>query len=121
MARVAWGVDDDGSRYEIACFDGPELTTPSDRAGLVAMIEDRIGNTPGVRITGRQSARVKHLEAVELEVAFPEDRIGRYWIFLVQGRRLFEVSVVGLPSDQLTLGSERFFGSFRIGPNSPPR
>ncbi|HZF52082.1 MAG TPA: hypothetical protein VE093_25690 [Polyangiaceae bacterium] len=121
MARVAWSVDEDGSRYEIACFDGPELTTESDRAGLVAMIEDRIGNTPGIRITGRQRAHRAHLEALELEVAFPEDRIGRYWIFLVEGRRLFEVSVVGPSGERLVEGSERFFGSFQLTPNSTPR
>jgi hypothetical protein len=120
MARVAWSVDEDGSRYEIACFDGPPLDTEADRAGLVALIEERIGNTPGARITGRQSARRKHLEALELEVAMPEARVGRYWIFLVAGRRLFEVSVVGIPSDRLAQGSERFFGSFKIGAD-PPR
>lgn len=121
LARVAWGVDEDGSRYEIACFDGPELTTASDRAGLVAMIEDRISNTPGVRITGRQSAQRKHLEALELEISLPEDRIGRYWIFLVAGRRLFEVSVVGKRGERLAQGSERFFGSFKIEANSAVR
>lgn len=121
MARIAWGIDEDGSRYEIACFDGPELTTESDRAGLVAMIEERISNTPGVRITGRQSAQRSHIEALELEISLPEERIGRYWIFLVEGRRLFEVSVVGKPGERLALGSERFFGSFSIGPSPPPK
>lgn len=121
LARVAWSVDEDGSRYEIACFDGPELTTASDRAGLVAMIEERISNSPGVKITGRQSAQKTHLEALELEVSFPEDRVGRYWIFLIAGRRLFEVSVVGPPGERLAQGSERFFSSFKIGPNSPSK
>lgn len=121
MARVAWGIDKDGSRYEIACFDGPELTTDADRAGLIGLIEGRIANTPGVTVTGRQTARVVNLEAVELELSMPEERVGRYWIFLLEGRRLFEVSVVGPVGDRLVAGSERFFGSFRLARVSPPR
>lgn len=119
IARVAWGVDEDESRYEIACFDGPTPLDASDSAELLAIIERRIGQNPGTRVTGRQEVRVGEQPAIELRLALPEDRVGRYWIFLVDSQRLFEVSVVGPLGARLSTGEERFFGSFRVDPPPP--
>jgi hypothetical protein len=114
IARIAWGIDGDGSRYEIACFDMPERMDASDEGALLATMERRIGNNPGVRVTGRERAAVGETSAVDLRLAVSPDRVGRYWIFLQGGRRLFEVSVVGPPGPKLAAGSEAFFGSFQI-------
>jgi hypothetical protein len=119
MARVVWGVDEDKSRYEIACFDGPELDEAGDRAALLEMMERRIGGSPGARVTARESTRVGELTAVEIRLSLPEDRVGRYLIFLVDHRRLFEVSVVGPAGARLSAGAERFFQSFRLEPSRP--
>jgi hypothetical protein len=120
IARLAWGVDEDGSRYEIACFDGPELTLESDQAGLIELMEHRIRNVPGVRVIGREERQMGGLPVLELRLEMQSDRIGRYWIFLQNGRRLFEVSVVGPPSARLTEESERFFNSFQLNPKLAP-
>jgi hypothetical protein len=120
IARIAWGIDRDGSRYEIACFDIPELTDASDQGAFLATMERRIGNNPGVHVTGRESAAVGESAAVDLRLAVSPERVGRYWIFLQSGRRLFEVSVVGPPGPRLTEGAEAFFGSFRIEREPPP-
>lgn len=115
IARIAWGIDRDGSRYEIACFDMPEKLADADRDALLDTIAYRLGNNAGVRVTERERAQVGDEPAVRLSLAVPPDRSGRYWIFVQRGRRLFEVSVVGPQSERLTKGAEKFFNGFRLG------
>ncbi|EYF06226.1 hypothetical protein [Chondromyces apiculatus] len=113
-ARVAWGKDVDGSRYEIACFDLPEALDASGRAEMLAQVERWISTPPGTRIVERRRVEVSGTPAAELRLALPDAREGRYRNFIVDGQRLFEVSVVGPSGDALHAGTERFFRSFRL-------
>lgn len=113
-ARVAWGVDADGSRYEIACFDLPAALDAAGREELLARIERYITLRPGARAADRRSASAGGIPATELHLTLADDHAGRYWIFLVGDQRLFEVSVVGPSGARLAAGAERFFRSFRL-------
>ncbi|HSN99436.1 MAG TPA: hypothetical protein VLS89_14170, partial [Candidatus Nanopelagicales bacterium] len=113
LARVAWSRDADRSRYEIACFDLPEPLGPEEHDALLARIERLIRLRPGARAERRRT-RVAGLPAVELDVTLPGHEVGRYWLFLANDQRLFEVSVVGPAGERLTAGTAVFFGSFRL-------
>lgn len=120
-ARVAWGVDADGSRYEIACFKLPEALDAAGREELLARIERYITLRPGARSADRRSASAGGIPAAELHLTLADAHAGRYWIFFVGDQRLFEVSVVGPTGARLAAGAERFFQSFRVAPPAPPR
>lgn len=119
VACVAWGVDEDGSRYEIARFDLPEPLDEAGRTALVARIEGYVQRRPGARSTARRTTEVSGVPVSDIHLALPDDRVARYWLFLVEDSHLFEVSVLGPSGDRITAGSSRFFGSFQLVGDAP--
>jgi len=119
IARVIWGVDRDGSRYEIACFDMPERLDAAGRAEILGRVERGIRARPDALGARRGGTQVAGLPALELHLALTERRVGRYWIFFVDDQVLFEVSVIGPSGERLSAGSSRFFGSFQLDDRPP--
>jgi hypothetical protein len=119
-ARIAWGVDLDGSRYEVACFDLPEPLDKVGREGLLADVELGLAGSLGAHRTARRSVVVSGVPAVEIVASFPDEREGQWWVLFPSDRRLLQVSVLGPDGARRAAGAAAFFGSFRLVAEGAP-
>lgn len=116
-ASIRWGIDS-GTRYEVAYFDMPEPLDDASRDLLLGKVERGLSGGPGAHAT-RTEISVGAGIGFQLDVALPENRSGRWWIFFLGGARMFQVSALGPTSDRLSAGRATFFRSFQLATPGP--
>jgi hypothetical protein len=119
-ACILWGVDSDGTRYEVAYFDMPEPLDAAGRARLLAKVELGLAGGPGIRDASRRDVTIGGVTGLELAVTLPDNRTGKWWIFFLGGERLFQVSGLGPAGERLSAGTATFFESFQLLTPAPP-
>lgn len=119
QARIVWAIDEDGTRYEVACFDRREPLDEASRAALLVQIERGLTEGPGTLRTQKRQLLVNGVPSTELIVDFDDDRTGQWWILRQGEERLLQVSVLGPSGDRRTRGAAVFFRSFRLLQRAP--
>jgi hypothetical protein len=117
-ASILWGIDADRTRYEVACFDMPEPQAEAALDELLGKVERGLSGGPEARAS-RRAIVVGGVSGLQLDVTLPDGRAGRWWIFVVGGMRMFQVSALGPASDRLSAGMEKFFQSFQLLSSAP--
>jgi hypothetical protein len=103
----------DDVSYEATFFDLPSALDDEAQAALMERVVVGLSGVPGVRVRALETTFTEELPSTELDLAIGGGRRGTWRLFVVDGVRMFQLSIIG-PSVGHEERAARFFESFEL-------